>query len=206
MREIIKLLPFIIITFLFGCQEDEECVGCNLNPKVRLKFEALYSKPLIDSIFTSVNGKIVEYEDSLLSDDLSDEERLALEEALILLRVDSLKYDEPYNLFRMGQTKIDEVDGLGAKSFEQFQDTIIRDFSIPVDMQQDGSTFYFTYHGFMDTLQIDYQREIVQTLDGVRMRLLDVGVNGEISTFDSVRVKCYNTECSNDRTTIYLYF
>jgi hypothetical protein len=205
MGKFIKLLPFIFIVLLFACEEEEECIGCNLNPKIKLKFEALYSKPKIDSLFISVNNKISEYVDSL-SGQLSNDERNALEEELGLLRKDSLQFDEPYNLFRIGKTKIDAIEALGAKDLEQLQDTIIRDFSIPVDMQSDTSTFYFAYHGFIDTLQISYQRDIIQTLDGVRMRISDIGVNKEISTFDSIRIKCYNVECSNDRTTIYVYF
>ena len=201
----IRLVPFIFIALLFACEEEEECVGCNLNPKIKLKFEALYSKPEIDSLFTSVKNKISVYVDSL-SGQLSMDERKALEEELELLREDSLLFDESYNLFRIGKTKIDVIEAQGAKDLEQLQDTIIRDFSIPVDMQRDTSTFYFTYHGFIDTLQLSYQRDIVQTFDGVRMKISDIGVNKEISTFDSTRVKCYNVECSNDRTTIYVYF
>lgn len=205
MGKFIKLLPFFFIALLFACEEEEECLGCNLNPKIKLKFEALYSKPEIDSLFTSVNNKISEYVDSL-SGQLSKEERALLEKELQLLREDSLQFDEPYNLFRIGKTKIDAVEALGSKGLEQLQDTIIRDFAIPVDMHRDSSTFYFTYHGFIDTLQINYQREITQTFDGVRMTLKEIEVDKEISTFDSIRVKCYNVDCRNDRTTIYIYF
>ena len=205
MRKFIQILPFIFIALLFACEEEEECVGCNLNPKIKVKFEALYSKPEIDSLFTSVKSKILEYVDSL-SGQLPMDERTLLEEELRLLREDSLQYNEPYNLFKVGKTRIDAVEALGSKGLEQLQDTIIRDFSIPVDMQRDSSTFYFTYHGLIDTLQIYYQREITQTFDGVRMRLKEIEVDKEISTFDSLRIKCYNVECSNDRTTIYIYF
>ena len=205
MRKFIQILPFIFIALLFACEEEEECVGCNLNPKIKVKFEALYSKPEIDSLFTSVKSKILEYVDSL-SGQLPMDERTLLEEELQLLREDSLQYNEPYNLFKVGKTRIDAVEALGSKGLEQLQDTIIRDFSIPVDMQRDSSTFYFTYHGLIDTLRIYYQREITQTFDGVRMRLKEIEVDKEISTFDSLRIKCYNVECSNDRTTIYIYF
>ena len=127
-------------------------------------------------------------------------------EELSTLRSDSSKFSQSSTLFRSGKTKINELDAVGAQNLEQFQDTIIRDFAIPVDMRHDTSTFFFTYHDIVDTLQMYYQREINQSLDGVRMRLYGIGVNQEMSTFDSVRVKCYSSNCSNDITTIFVYF
>ena len=205
MKKLTRLFPFLLITLLFACEEEEDCVGCNLNPKIKLKFEAFYTKPEIDSLFTFVNNKISEYVDSL-SGELSNEERKVLEEELQSLREDSLIFDAPYKLFKVSKTKIDAIEAPGSTGLEQLQDTTIRDFSIPIDMHHDTSTFYFTYHGFIDTLQIFYQREITQTFDGVRMKLSNIGVNKEISTFDSIKVKCYNRTCSNDQTTIYVYF
>jgi len=205
MRKLIKLFPFLLIALLFACEEEENCVGCNLNPKIKLKFEATFTRHKTDSLFNAVNTKIVEFVDSL-SGVLSDDDRKALEEELQSLREDSLMFDEPLKLFKVGKTKIDAIEAPGSSGLEQLQDTTIRDFSIPIDMHHDTSTFYFTYHGFIDTLQIFYQREINQTFDGVRMKLSNIGVNKEISTFDSVKVKCYNRTCSNDQTTIYVYF
>lgn len=205
MRKIISLFPLLLFVLLFACKEEEDCVGCNLNPKIKLKFEAFYTKQLTDSLFNSVNTKISEYVDSL-SGELSNEDRNALEEELKSLREDSLIFDGSYNLFKVGKTIIDAIEAPGSTGLEQLQDTTIRDFSIPIDMHHDTSTFYFTYHGFIDTLQIFYQREINQTFDGVRMKLSNIGVNKEISTFDSISVKCYNRTCSNDQTTISVYY
>jgi hypothetical protein len=196
---------FIFIGSFFACSEEEECVGCNLNPKIKLKFEAIYTKPRIDSLFAVVKDSIAVKVELLLGQ-LSAEERNTIEEELEILREDSLKYDVPYNLFRLSKTKIDAIEAPGSISLEQLQDTTIRDFSVPIDMHHDTSTFYFTYHGFTDTLQLFYQREVTQTIDGVRMKINEIGVNEEISTFDSTSIKFYNVTCSNDQTTIYLYF
>lgn len=205
MRNSIRLFLFIFIASFFACNEDEECVGCNLNPKIKLKFESIYTKPVIDTLFTAVNDSIAARV-NLLSGQLSTSERSIIEEELLILREDSLKYDESYNLFRVSKTKIDAIEAPGSISLEQLQDTIIRDFAIPIDMHHDTSTFYFSYHGFTDTLQLYYQREITQTFDGVRMKINEIGVNEEISTFDSIRIRCYKASCSNDQTTIYVYF
>lgn len=205
MRYFVRLFLFIFIISFFACEEEEECVGCNMNPKIKLKFEAIYAKPGIDTLFAAVKDSIAVKVD-LLSGQLSAEQRSNIEQDLQILRDDSLRYDEPYNLFQVSRTKIDAIEAPGSINLEQLQDTIIRDFAIPVDMHHDTSTFYFSYHGFTDTLQLFYQREITQTFDGVRMRINEIGVNEEISTFDSMRVKCYNVTCSNDQTTIYVYF
>lgn len=205
MRNFIRLFLFIFSISFFACTEEEECVGCNLNPKIKLKFDAIYTRPRIDSLFTAVKDSI-EVRVELLSGQLSAEERSKIEDELQILREDSLKYDEPYSLFKVSKTKIDAIEAPGSISLEQFQDSIIRDFAIPVDMHHDTSTFYFSYHGFTDTLQLFYQREIIQNFDGVRMKIKEIGVNEEISTFDSISIRCYNVACSNDQTTIYIYF
>ena len=125
---------------------------------------------------------------------------------LSALRPDSLSFSELYDQIRAGKTKIDAIEARGAMNLEQFQDTLIREFAVPIDMQHDTSTFYFYYYGLEDTLQISYQRDIIQNLDGMRMKIKGISVNREISTFDSIRVRCYKSECSNDLTTIYVYF
>ena len=201
----IRLLLYLIAVSFLGCQEEEVCVGCNLNPKIKIQFEAIETKQLTDSLLTEVKSKIAQFVDSL-STQLTDQERSELLEELSLLREDSIKYDEIYSLLRVGKTIIDVIDAPGALSMEQFQDTVIRNFAIPVDMNHDTSTFYFTYHGFTDTLELHYQRSVIQNFDGIRMRLSDIGVNKEISTFDSLRVYCQKGNCSNDQTTIYIYF
>ena len=201
----LKLILFLVTVSFFGCQKEDECVGCNLNPKIKIQFDATETKQLTDSLFTEVKSKIAQFVDSL-STQITEQERSELLDQLSLLREDSIKYDEIYSLLRVGKTIIDVIDAPGALSMEQFQDTVIRNFAIPVDMNHDTSTFYFAYHGFTDTLQLHYQRNVIQNLDGVRMRLTDIGVNKEISTFDSLRVYCQKGNCSNDQTTIYIYF
>lgn len=201
----LRLILFLVAVSFFGCQKEDECVGCNLNPKIKIQFDATKTKQLTDSLFTEVKSTIKQFVDSL-STQITEQERSELLDQLSLLREDSIKYDEIYNLLRVGKTMIDVIDAPGALSMEQFQDTVIRNFAIPVDMNHDTSTFYFAYHGFTDTLQLHYQRNVIQNLDGVRMRLTDIGINKEISTFDSVRVYCQKGNCSNDQTTIYIYF
>ena len=141
-----------------------------------------------------------------LEGQLSSEVRNKIIGELEKLREDSLRFDEDYNLFRASETKIDAIEAPGSEGFEQFQDSIIRDFSIPVDPNSDSSTYYFHYHDLVDTLQLYYEREIIQNFDGVRMGIRDIRVNEDISTFDSVQVKCYNPECSNDLTYVYVFF
>lgn len=194
-----------LVVFLFSCESEEECIGCNLNPKVKLKFEAKGKRQLYDSLFSRVNTRISLLNDSL-GLNLTGENRTAVLNALVMLRADSAKYDDALSLYEVGKTRIDEIFAPGAEEFTQFSDSVIRDFSIPVNMNWDTSTYYFSYHELVDTLQIFYQREITQSLDGVRMRLSGIGVNEEITTFDSVKVNCFSRTCGNDLTTIHVYF
>jgi len=205
MRNIAGIIILLLAITLFACEKEEDCVGCNLNPKIKIRFEATGTRLRTDSLLSSVNNKISLYTDSLAGD-LTDEERNQLLAELSSLRSDSSKFSETSSLFRSGKAKLNLINAVGAQNLEQFQDTIIRDFAIPVDMRHDTSTFFFTHHDVVDTLQIYYEREITQSLDGVRMKLYGIGVIQEMSTFDSVRVTCYSSNCSNDITTIFVYF
>lgn len=205
MKYLARILIILIVVGFFSCEKEEECVGCNLNPKIKLKFEAAGTRDIADSILKEVNEKIIIFMDSLNSE-LSAEAKNSIIEELTLLRIDSAKYDGDLSLFQVGRTKMQSITAIGSLGFEQFQDSIIRNFSIPIDMHHDTSTYYFSYHELVDTLQVYYQRDVTQTFDGVRMRISGIGVNEEMSTFDSIRVKCYNRECSNDITAIYVYY
>jgi hypothetical protein len=201
MRILKQVFPILFILLFSACAEEEDCVGCNLNPKVKISFKAINTNLLNDSLFTQVKQQIVNLVDSL-SGSISNEQKEALIDEIELLRADSTDFA----IVRSGRVRIDALQSPGAENLAQLQDTIIREFSVPIDMRNDTSTFYFAYHGYQDTLQIFYQREITQNLEGVRMKLNGIGVNKEVSTFDSLRVKCNNSECSNDRTTVYIYF
>ena len=193
----------------------EDCIVCGtdivkyifkiLDPKIKLKFQATGTKIVTDSIFSGIKDVMTQLSDSL-EGQLSNEVRNSIINQLDILREDSIIYAEKYDLFRVGKARIDWIEAPGSIGFEQFQDSIIRDFSIPVDLNRDTSTYYFYYHDLIDTLQLNYKREIVQTFDGVRMRLFDISINQELSTFDSVQIKCYKSECSNDLTNVFLYF
>jgi len=201
LRVFLMLLPFT----LMSCEEDEQCVGCNLNPSIKVKFEALETRVVFDSLLTEANDQISALEEAL--DSLIGQEEIStIAGSLALLRDDSTKYADAVSLFKNGRVNVDRIIAPGSVGFEQFQDTIFSELYIPVDMDNDASTFYFSFHDLVDTLQISYKRNIVQSLDGVRMRLSNIVANDELSTFDSVRVKCYNVDCGNDLTTVYVYF
>ncbi len=205
MVKIFTYLLLLPVLFLLSCDTEDNCADCNLNPKVKLKFQADASLTKVDSLFSEVKEKIATGM-AQLEGELSPEERAEIQQSLIILREDSIRLGEDYSLFTSGSALVDFIAAKGGKSMDFFQDTVINNFAIPVDMQHDTSTFYFGFHGFEDTLQLFYSRQITQTLDGVRMQVSGIGVDEEISTFDSVRVQCLKSGCSNDQTTIYIYF
>jgi len=176
-----------------------------LNPKIKIDFKAAESLKLTDSVFVEVKRHIQELVDSLTGD-LTADQVAAIELQLQTLRADSASLEDDYNLFRTGKARIDEVLAPGSVDFEVLGDTIIDTYALPVNMQSDTTTFYFSYHKMNDTLQIYYHREIFQNLDGFRMLIKDIGYNREVTTFDSVSVICQNQTCSHDGATIIVYF
>ena len=205
MKRIVFGALFFLVVLVSACEDESECADCDSNPRIKLSFQATGSRTLADTMLDSLSSLIVTLTDSLTTT-LTSEQEQTIRSTLTSLRADSAQFQENFDLFRVGKTNISFIDAPGAVSFEQFQDSIIRDFGIPVDMSQDTSTYYFNYHGLVDTLQVYYQREITQNLGGVRMSLTGIGVNEDITTFDSVLVKCYKAECRNDLTTIFVYF
>ena len=196
---------FVLILMIGSCEPEEECVGCNLNPKISIEFEPEFSLEITDSLFSGVKTEIAELVDSLTAE-LTTEQIAVFEEELISLRSDSISLSDAYTLLRSGKVQIHEILAPGSIGLEQFADSLISEFALPVNMQSDTSTFYISYYEFIDTLQLVYERNVFQNLDGVRMKITDIGVNEEVSTFDSLRVRCGNSTCSNDQTTVYIYY
>ena len=202
----VKIISWFVLILMIGsCESEEECVGCNLNPKISIEFEPEFSLEIADSLFSGVKTVIAELVDSLTAE-LTTEQIAVIEEELISLRSDSISLSDAYTLLRSGMVKIHEILAPGSIGLEQFADSLISEFALPVNMQSDTSTFYISYYEFIDTLQLVYERNVFQNLDGVRMKITDIGVNEEVSTFDSLRVRCGNSTCSNDQTTVYIYY
>jgi hypothetical protein len=204
MRKFIKILPVVFLCLLSSCTEENDCIGCNLNPRVKIKFETVFLRAETEQRFTQVKSNMEMLRDSLMKELPQNTRDLILSE-LANLKEDSFRLSTDFALFRTNRIQIDEIFAPGSVSLERFQDTVVLNFALPVDMKRDSTTFYFSYHGFVDTLQIHYERNVIQNLEGVRMRLNNLGVITESTTFDSLRVQCNRRECSNDQTTIYIY-
>jgi hypothetical protein len=203
-----RLIYFLLLgaLFFYGC---EECPGCEERIKesrVKIRFNATGTLDLteeqLDSLSTTILQQ-VELLDSSAFVQKADSINLVLEQ----LREDSTKLNEWLSLFRTGKTLINSISGDGVSDITVFEDTTItKTFSLPVNMNKDESIYYFSYHDLVDTLKIQYDREIIQTLDGIRMRILELAVDESSTTFDSVSVNCYGSECSNQLSTVDVYF
>lgn len=204
MRKFIKILPIFFLILLSSCTEENDCIGCNLNPRVKIKFETVFLRAETEQRFIQVKSNMEMLRDSLKKELPQNTRDIILSE-LANLKEDSFRLSTDFALFRTNKIQIDEIFAPGSVSLERFQDTVVLNFALPVDMKRDTTTFYFSYHGFVDTLQIHYERNVIQNLEGVRMQLNNLGVITESTTFDSLRVQCNRRECSNDQTTIYIY-
>ena len=129
MKLLKSIVVFSLVVTLFSCEKEDDCVGCNLNPKIKLAFEATGTRLLYDSLLDTINAKIIILSDSLLTN-ITEETRKIFVDELAELRIDSTKYDGAISLFRAGKASIDQIEALDSKGgFVQFQDSIVRDFS-----------------------------------------------------------------------------
>lgn len=131
----------------------------------------------------------------------------SLQTSIDQLESDSAKYANWLKWFKGGKAMLNNISGEDVVGTSVFQDTIINtSFSLPLNMNRDESVYYFDYHGLSDTLKIQYKREVTQNLDGVRMKIFDLGIDNAETTFDSAKVRCIGLDCSNRRSSIEVYF
>jgi hypothetical protein len=205
MKSILLIISVLLLFSLASCEEEDECVGCGIDPKVTVNFDPTISRKAIEGQLTPINARIKSLRDSLkleLPEDLVTQ----VTNTLQTMRQDSSTISGPLLYFKSGKIRLVSVSAPGTGSFEQWQDTVVNTVKIPVDMQHDTTTFYFNYHKHYDTLKVRYERELVQTLTGRRMVLRNLSVVHEKTSFDSLIFKCPGGKCSNDRATISVLF
>lgn len=203
-----KNVRFIIVilgVFMMasGCDTCENCDPTHTDPRVKLKFVATVTSDMTRDTLESINLSLEEVRGQLELENNPDKiDSLQNVEAGLL--EDSVYYGEWASLFRTGYTRMDLIEGVGAEN--SYEDTVIRDFALPINMHADSSVYYFEYHDLIDTLKLSYNRDIVQTYDGVRMKVIELEVDREVTTFDSVSVRCGDENCSNWEMSIEVYF
>lgn len=204
MKNLTFLILLTISAMIASCSEEDDCVGCNLNPGVKVKFETAQLRAEISGNLTETGKLITVLRDSLQKD-LTAEQRSLVQNALVNARGDSAKFANQSAQLRSGRFLISELEASGAVGMEYFQDTLVMNFALPVNMNSDTTTFFIAYYENMDTLQITYTRSIFQNLTGVRMRLSNIEINEIVTTFDSLRVQCSRGVCNNEATTIFIF-
>jgi len=193
----------VVLLVTAGCDTCENCDPAHTDPRVKLKFVAAGTRDMTLDTLESINLSLEEVREQLeLETDQDIIDSLQNVEAGLL--EDSVYYGEWESLFRTGYTRMDLIEGVGAENF--YADTVIRDFALPINMNADSSVYYFAYHDLIDTLKLNYKRDIVQTYDGVRMKVIELEVDKDITTFDSVSVRCGDENCSNWEMKIEAYF
>jgi len=205
MKYILLTFSVLLLLVLTGCEPQDECVGCGIDPKVTVRFDPTISRKAIEAQLTPINTRIKSLRDSLklpLSEDLTAKVTNTLQS----MRQDSSSISSPLLYFKSGKIRLASISAQGTGMFEQWQDTVVNTVKIPVDMQHDTTTYYFSYHEHADTLQVRYERDLVQTLTGMRMVLHNLNVVYGKTSFDSLIFKCPGGECSNDRATINVLF
>ena len=197
------VIAIVILALVSGCDDCENCDNTARDPKVRLKFVATGTREMTRDTLEIISNSLGEIREQLETETDPDKiDSLSAEE--IVLLEDSVYYSEWEVLFSSGRTHINLMEGVGAVN--SYMDTVVRDFALPINMHADSSVFYFVYHDLIDTMKLNYKRDIVQTLDGVRMKIIELEVDKDITTFDSVSVRCGDENCSNWEMNIEAYF
>ncbi len=205
MKYILLGFSVLLLFALAGCEEEDDCVGCGIDPKVTIRFDPTISRKAIEAQLTPINARIKLLRDSLklaLPEDIA----VNVTNSLQAMREDSSAVSGPLVYFKSGKIRLTSISSPGTGFLEEWQDTVVNTVKIPVDMLHDTTTYYFNYHEHSDTLQVRYERELVQTLTGMRMVLRHLNVVHEKTSFDSLIFKCPGGECSNDRATFSVLF
>ncbi len=193
----------VLLWTSISCDTCDDCHGVNRDPRVKIKFIAAGTMERTRDSLDSINQSLQIVRDSLETETDPDkiDSLIRVEESL---QEDSAKFAGWEDLFTRGYTHMDLIEGVGAENY--YADTVIRDFALPINMHADSSVYHFVYHDLTDTMEFKYYRDIVQTLDGVRMKIIELEVVQEMTTFDSVHVRCGDDICSNWEMNIEVYF
>ncbi len=197
------VIAIMILALVSGCDECENCDNAPRDPKVSLKFVATGTRDMTRDTLENISNSLEEIREQLETETDPDKIDSLRDEEIVLVE-DSIYYSEWEVLFSSGRTHMDLIEGVGAVN--SYMDTVIRDFGLPINMHADSSVYYFVYHDLIDTIKLNYKRDVVQTLDGVRMKIVELEVDSDITTFDSVWVRCGDENCSNWEMNIEAYF
>ncbi len=194
---------FALVFWLVACDTCDDCHGVNRDPRVKINFLAVGTLEKTRDTLEYIDESLQTVRDELELE--TDPDKIdSLENVRNVLLADSTKYAEWEDLFRRGYTHMDLIEGAGAEY--PYLDTVVRNFALPLNMHSDSCIFYFVYHDLVDTMKFRYRRNIVQTLDGVRMKLIELEVVRDMTTFDSIRVQCSEDTCSNWGMNIEAYY
>lgn len=205
MKYILPGFLLFIVMALASCEEEDECVGCGIDPRMIVRFDPSLSRKAIEARLAPVNVRIKSLRDSLKLE-LPEAILTKVTSSLTSYRQDSNTIADPLKYFKLGKIRLMSVSAPGTGYFAEWQDTVVNTVKIPVNMHHDTTTYYFNYHEHVDTLQVRYDRELVQTLTGMRMALRNMKIVHENTSFDSLIFRCPGGQCSHDRATISVLF
>ncbi|MCC5930439.1 MAG: hypothetical protein JJU28_14420 [Cyclobacteriaceae bacterium] len=202
-------IPLFLGLLLSSCEECEDCDILFSGPFIRVDFRPVS--------FLQQSERALQQTDTLLLNRRNFREAL-LEEGLdtaglgrvidsLTAKRDTLRTES--QALRGGRVFMRTFEAEGGRFVPFFQDTVINVFNIPLNMEADSSTFYFTFESILsqiqDTLTVRYSRNITSGFFRVNLLAQDALVSRH--TFDSISVTgCRGSNCISNEVTIRSYF
>ncbi len=206
LAKILFLTLLVLVAWGFhGCEECVDCEPRKSEPGIRVSFfaDATLSETqmVLDSLVLVLKAN------RALLDTIPAEFRDTLALAIESQKTDSSLFALRISHFKSGTTFMDEIGGIGTQTAGQISDTLInRDFILPLNMNSDKSVYYFQYYDRLDTLALDYVRTIDQNLDGVRMKISNLSIDSNLTSFSIATLRCRKSNCSNNTSILEIYF
>ncbi len=201
-KKIVPWLGIILVIVVIACQREDPLVPVT-EPRVKMQLIPWGAKSKLNTMIAH-NADSLKIRYNKLEATTDPEEQQVLLDELIQLRNDSIQFAEKKALYNKGKVLVEQIIGVGGPDISYLQDSLVTSFGLPLRPQTDTATYYFFYDDLADTLQLVYERNVLQTIDGIRLQMYDL--RDSRSTFDSLKIICRKRNCTNNESTIEAYF
>jgi len=204
-RELLNWSFFFILTVPLGILSCQECVDCgptDAEPVTHFRFFNIDSLNKVEATLTTLGDSLERVIAGIDTGNIDlDTVRMVLETQINL-------YEQVDTDIKNGKLKIESVYGPNGEGPIYFRDSVTNDslttFPFPLDMNYDSCSFIIKIGDREDRVSVNYYREMDYASERIIMMVYDLEVVE--SSYDSAKVICNKSRCSNNETNIYFYF
>ncbi len=208
---------FFAILIFAACESEEDTFLAVAPPSVKLEFIPWESKAMTDTIHTLLTGlrsnlglRLDSIRNGEGVEDPEDSVRINDSLALVDARLNVI--DTFHLNFRNNRVPLKMLEAVGGNFLDQYLDTAISVFFLPLNVNGNSSTYVFEYRTFRDTienrtdtLQFTYNTHVVSQFE--RVFVIADFLEVPHHTFDSLsRHFCTEENCLSSEITYRVYF